>query len=185
MTNRRSLAQLDLLLVRFFKDPSQKQKAVLYQLFRSKAPTSLKAIHRELGFGNPYSYQRFLSAKILEDMGLIRLRIVYRGYHRFSIIAISHQKFKDYWPDIEEWRLIKVKKEKKIRKRANAGEQMKRALEIIKDEIKGKSKSGITEIIKGLTRGDFHERGWEITARSLGNLKKRLLKMLLKNSLKI
>lgn len=180
--NPRSLGQLDLLLLHFLKDPTPKQKAVLYYLFKkSNLPTSLSAIHRKLGFGSPYSCQRFISLKILEEMGLIRSKVVFRGNHKFSIIAIECQRFKEYWPDIENWSLLKIEqKERSVKERNKKGEQTRRAFRIISEELKGrggKLSPEVVKIIKGLNRGDFHERGWEIRPRSLGNLKKRLLKM--------
>jgi hypothetical protein len=183
MTNRRSLAQLDLLLVRFFKDPSQKQKAVLFALSRSKPPTSLRKIYRELGLGNVYSCPYFISLKILEDLGLIKTKTIFRGNQRLTITDINSQKFKEYWPEIESWQKIEIKKEK-IVKRVKMGEQMKRAFQIIYEEMGGKFSPEIVKIVKGLSRGDFHQRGWEITPRSLGRLKNRILKMPIKKFIK-
>lgn len=180
--NPRSQKYLDLILFRFLKNPTLRQKAVLYYLFKeSNIPTSLNAVYRKLGFGTPYSCQPFLSAKILEDMGLIRLKIVYRGYHRYSIIAVYRQRFKEYWPDIEDWDSIKIdKKERPIKKRIKKGEQIRRAFLIINDELResgGKFNPEVVETIRGLNRGDFRERGWEISPRYLTKLKKRLLRM--------
>jgi len=173
----RSLEYIDLFLFRLLTDPTPRQKMVLYFLFKRTPPTSLSSICKELGFGTLYSSQMIVSLKILEDMGLVRTKTTFKNNRRFSIVEIYYSRFKDYWPDIEEWKSIKVKKEKMIRKRANKGEQMKRAFLIISQEMKGKLSPEIIKIVKGLTRGDFHQRGWEIDARSLSKLKKRLLKM--------
>lgn len=181
--DRRSLKQLDLLLFRFLKDPTPKQKAILYYLFKkSNLPTSLTAVHKKLGFGTAYSCDRFLSAKILEDMGLIRLRVIFKGNHKFSINDINRQRFKEFWPEIEEWGALKGNKKENFKK-TKKGEQMGRAFAIFNERLKGrKFPLEVLEIIREelideLSRGDYHERGWEIFPRVFCKLKKRLLKM--------
>jgi DNA-binding MarR family transcriptional regulator len=180
----RVLEYINFFLIRFLTDPMPRQKLVLYTLSKRNPPTSLSSISRELGFGTLYSSQALVPLKILEDMGLVRSKTILRNNRRFSIIEICHQKFKEYWPDIEEWKSIKTKKEKMIKGRASKGEQMKRAFSIIAKETKGDFGPKVVKTIKSLTRGDFHERGWEIDARSLGKLKKRLLKMPLEKFVK-
>jgi hypothetical protein len=178
----RELHQVKLLIFDFFLNPKPKQKAVLFALSKSKPPTSLKGIYRALGLGNVYC-PYLISLKILEDLGLIKAKTIFKGNQRFTIAEINSQKFKEYWPEIESWQKIEIKKEKVV-KRAKMGEQMKRAFQIIYEEMGGKFSPEIIKIVKGLSRGDFHQRGWEITPRSLGRLKNRILKMPIKKFIK-
>jgi hypothetical protein len=179
----RELYQVKLLIFDFFLNPKPKQKAVLFALSKSKPPTSLRRIYRELGFGNIYSCPYLISLKILEDLDLIKAKTIFKRNQRLTITHINSQKFKEYWPEIESWQKIEIKKEK-IVKRAKMGEQMKRAFQIIYEEMGGKFSPEIIKIVKGLNRGDFHQRGWEITPRSLGRLKNRILKMPIKKFIK-
>jgi hypothetical protein len=179
----RELYQVKLLIFDFFLNPKPKQKAVLFALSKSKPPTSLRKIYRGLGLGNVYSCPYLISLKILEDLGLVKVKTILKGNQRSTITAIYSEKFKEYWPGIENWGNVEIKKVKKIH-RAKMGEQLKRAFQIINEEMKGKFSPEIIKIVKGMTRGDFHQRGWEITPRSLGRLKNRILKMPIKKFIK-
>lgn len=167
-------------------NPTEKQKMILYYLFKkSRPPTSLRAIQKKLNLCSPYSCPAFFSLKILEDMGLVKTKKIWKRGQRYSIIGINRELFKSYWPDVESWGSIKQEKEKITRKRANKPRiQMERAFQIISEELKEKREiftpeviELVRKIIKNLNRGDFRERGWQITARSLSNLRRRLLKM--------
>ena len=173
--DKRQTTYLKNLLFDFFLNPIQKQRKVLYFLYRySRPPTSIKAIHKMLGFGNPYSCQRFVSTRILQDMGLIEVQET--KFPKFRISKVNRELFKKYWPNIERWEL----KEKKAipEKRAKKGQQMEKFFLILFEKIKEKGFTPeIYDEIRRINRGDFKERGWDIKNRVLTKIKRRTLKM--------
>jgi len=173
--DKRQTTYLKNLLFDFFLNPIQKQRKVLYFFYKySRPPTSIKAIHKMLGFGNPYSCQRFVSTRILQDMGLIEVQET--KFPKFRISKVNRELFKKYWPNIDDW---VPKEEKKIsRDKVKKGQHLERLFLILADKIREKGFTpAIRDEIKKINRGDFKERGWDIKARVLTKLKRKVLTM--------
>jgi len=173
--NERQLLYQKNLLLDFFFSPTPKQKKILFFLYKySQPPTSIRSIHRMLGFGNPYSCQRFVSTRILQDMRLIEVQE--KKFPKFRVTKINRELFRKYWPDIEEWKPKETKKNS--RERTKKGQHLQRLFLILVDKIKEKGFTpAIYEEIKRINRGDFKERGWDIKARVLTKTKRKILRM--------
>lgn len=160
-------------------EPSPCQKKFLFALFKSdvkaKKPLTTTSIEKKVGIGIGSACP---SSNILENMILIEK-------NGRKIVKINQNVFKNYWPEIENWKEIKSKKTNKGKETPNVvyKKRINQGKKIIKDELKimgillrEADKTTIQKIIKNIRRSDFTKNEWKISSNSVPSFRKRLLK---------